>query len=173
MNLEKTQAIIFPFNNSPRRNPTSSIIVNNSPIGFSNEVTYLGVTLDKKLKFASHIKKACVRSSNCLRSLYSVLNRNSKLSQDNKNLIFKSIVRPILTYGAPVWRHSALTHRKKLQIIQNKTLKIINNLPWRFPTVDLHHLTNYQMMNEYIDYISTKFLNRCVCSSFELIREIA
>lgn len=153
LNLDKSQAIIFPFNRSPKRIPKSNIIVDNSIIKFSNEVTYLGITLDKNLTFGSHIKKSCVKASNCLKSLYPVLNRKSNLSLINKNLLFKSIIRPILTYGAPIWRHAAWCHRRNLQIIQNKTLKIINNLPWCFPTVHLHNFKNINcwtiMLNRY------------------------
>lgn len=172
LNLEKSQAIIFPFNKSPKRKPKSSIIVNNSAINFSNEVTYLGITLDSKLTFASHINKTCIKASNCLKSLYPVLNRKSRLSLKNKNLLFKSIIRPILTYGAPIWRHSAWSHRKKLQIIQNKCLKIIEDLPWRFPTVHLHNLTKYQFLDDHIESLSTKFFDGCAHSSFQIIRNI-
>lgn len=172
LNLDKSQAIIFPFNNSPKRTPKSNIIVNDSTIQFSNEVSYLGITLDRKLTFASHIKKSCVKTSNCLRSLYPVLNRRSRLNLKNKNLLFTSIIRPILTYGAPIWSHSAWSHRKKLQIIQNKTLKIINNLPWRYPTIDLHNFSNFDLLDNFIETLSTKFFDRCAHSSHQIIRNI-
>lgn len=172
LNLNKSQAIIFPFNRSLKRIPKSDIIIENSSINFSNEVTYLGITLDKKLTFASHIKKSCIKASNCLKSLYPVLNRKSLLSFKNKNLLFKSIIRPILTYGAPIWRHAAWCHRKKLQIIQNKTLKIINNLPWRFPTVLLHNVSNHQLLDVHVNSLSTKFLNGCAQSAFQFIRNL-
>jgi Reverse transcriptase (RNA-dependent DNA polymerase) len=172
LNLDKSQAIIFPFNKSPKRKPISNIVVDDSTIKFSKEVTYLGITLDSKLTFASHIKTTCVKASNCLKSLFPLLNRKSRLSLKNKNLLFKSIIRPILSYGAPIWKHSAWTHRKKLQIIQNKTLKIINNLPWRFSTAELHNLTNYQLLDNFIDSLSTKFFDGCAHSPFEIIRNI-
>ena len=31
-----------------------------------------------------------------------LLNKNSKLSLDNKRLIYKSIIKPIWTYGVPI-----------------------------------------------------------------------
>lgn len=108
----------------------------------------------------------------CFKSLYPLLNRNSKLSLENKLLLYKSIIRPILTYGAPVWKFTAKSHFKKLQIIQNKTLKIINVLPWRFSTSNLHNLSNIPLLNEFIDKISLNFSIRSSSSNYELIRNL-
>jgi len=42
-------------------------------------------------------------------------------------LIFKQIRRPILTYACPIWGNctSSSSHIKKMQIVQNKVLRII------------------------------------------------
>lgn len=56
------------------------------------------------------------------------VNRKPKSFLENENLIFKSFIGPMLTYGVFVWCDTVMTHRNKLEILQN--------LPWRFPTVD-------------------------------------
>lgn len=57
VNVEKTQAILFPFNKSPKRSPTKRLTNGTNIIPFSNSAKYLGVTLDKKLLFKEHIDK--------------------------------------------------------------------------------------------------------------------
>ncbi|GFU12384.1 hypothetical protein TNCV_723491 [Trichonephila clavipes] len=39
-------------------------------------------------------------------------------------------MRPVITYGSPVWGAAATTHMKKIQVIQNKILRVMTNAPW-------------------------------------------
>jgi hypothetical protein len=118
--------------------PASNLRLNNQEIPWSSEVKYLGLNLDKRLTFASHTAKA----EKAFRILYSFLNRKSRLCIHNKLLLCKTCIRPILCYGVETWFDCAPTHKKKLQIIQNKCLKIIKNRHWRYSTDTLHEETN-------------------------------
>jgi hypothetical protein len=60
--------------------------------------------------------------------MYSLLHRKSALSIKNKILLYKVGIRPILTYGCPVFSSAAKTHLKKIQTTQNKILKMILNV---------------------------------------------
>lgn len=80
------------------------------------------------------------------------------------------MIRPILTYAAPIWASAAKTHIKKLQVVQNKVLKQIHNLYWRFHTNDLHQLTNYPMLNELIGMMARDFRQRCDESEYAGLR---
>lgn len=51
--------------------------------------------------------------------------------------------KPALLYAAPVWAAAAKTHIKKLQIVQNKFLRIIYNPPIYTKTADLHQQLIY------------------------------
>jgi len=172
LNAAKTQAIIFPFNNSPKRKPQAPLIFNGEEIEIKKTATLLGMDLDSKLTYASHINKVTVKATNCMRSLYPLLSRKSKLSTVNKNTIYKSIIRPVMTYGSPVWYQAANTHIKKLQVIQNKCLKLINKLPWRYSTNQLHQLSRYPTISSFIQNTATKFHHNCTESSYELIRQL-
>ncbi|KFM67909.1 putative RNA-directed DNA polymerase from transposon X-element, partial [Stegodyphus mimosarum] len=56
--------------------------------------------------------------------------RNSVLSIDNKLLIYKTMLRPILSYACPVWTYSCKSLRRQLQAAQNGILRMICNDPW-------------------------------------------
>lgn len=171
MNCDKTQAIILPYNKSYKRRPNRQLQFQNNTIEVKDEVKYLGVIIDKKLNFGKHIEYSRKKANNALRSLRALLNRRSVLCHKNKNLIFKCVLRPILTYASPVWYNAAKCHLKKLQIIQNKCLKIINNKHWRYPTSRLHNESNYELFTEFIDRQNLNFFNRAHNSSYEIIRE--
>lgn len=73
LNTSKTQAIIFPFNKSPKRKPTTSLLFDDDEIKFTDSATYLGFDLDKQLTFKPHIEKAAEKGTKCIRSLYPLL----------------------------------------------------------------------------------------------------
>lgn len=171
MNYEKTQAIIFPYNKSYKRNPSRQLKFQNNTIGVKDEVNYLGVILDKKLIFRKHIESACNKATNSLRALRALLHRRSFLSHQNKNLLFKCVLRPILSYASPIWYKAAKCHLKKLQIIQNKCLKIINNKYWRYSTRRLHNETGYEMFTDFIARQNLNYFSRTSNSSYAIIRE--
>lgn len=173
LNAAKTQAIIFPFNRSPKRKPKSRLVLNGEEIKFSKTSTYLGIDMDENLTFKSQCNKASEKGTKCIRSLYPLLSRKSKLSSKNKNILYKSIIRPIITYGCPIWYQSATTHIKKLQVVQNKSLKLINKLPWRFSTDLLHQTTRYPKIFSFMEETAEKFKYKCSQSNYDLIRQLA
>ena len=51
-----------------------------------------------------------------------LLNRKSDLSIRNGVLLYKQLVRSMMVYACPAWRFAALTHVRKLQVLQSKFL---------------------------------------------------
>lgn len=173
INTDKTQAILFPFNKSPKRIPTIQFQHENTNIPLSDFVKYLGVHLDKKLNFKNHIEHIVDKATKCCRALYPILNKKSQLSADNKIIIYKTVIRPILLYGCYVWGNVAKTHIKKLQVVQNKTLKIIYKLPRLYRTRELHSRYSQQTIKEIIDSQNLAFSNKCSISEYELIQNLS
>lgn len=170
INPNKTQAIIFPFNKSPKRLPIRKLNFGTERIDIADSVKYLGVTLDKKLNFGKHIDEVCKKTLRTIRSLWPLIHKKSTLNYANKNLLFKSVIRPSLTYGCPVWYRTAKSHWKKLQILQNKCLKIINRRHWRYSTALLHDETGYEKLDTFVDRLNDNYFNKVKYSTYQLIR---
>ena len=64
MNESKTQAIIFPFNKSPKRNASISLSVDGVQIPLLDTIKYLGIVLDKKLTFKQQVLQSCKKQLN-------------------------------------------------------------------------------------------------------------
>ena len=107
--------------------PSLKLFLQGTEIVFFFFFKYHGITVDEKLTYKQHLENVCLRAVRCGRTLYPLLNRKSKLSIKNKLLLYNLCIRPILTYGCVVWNDCAKTHMKRVQIIQNKNLKIIFN----------------------------------------------
>lgn len=172
INANKTQFIIFPFNRSRRRVPTISLRFQNNIIEPATTVKYLGVTLDQKLNFGSHIENTRTKATRAMCALYPMIARTSRLNHRNKNIIYKTMIRPIITYASPIWCNATRTRLKRLQVVQNKCLKMINNLPWRYGTDELHRRFNYPKITELLEQNHDKFKERCESSTFEMINSL-
>jgi len=173
LNENKTEAIFFTKRRASRFLPNRNLNISSSQIVWAKCIKYLGVLLDEKTTFKQHIDYANERAQKYIRILYSLINRRSKLNVRNKLLVFKSIFRPIMLYGAPVWGNCAATHRKKLQVTQNKLLKIILKKPFHFSTAKLHDEANVEPVNKVIDVLTRKFEEKCCCSENPLIAGMA
>lgn len=171
INANKTQAIIFPFNKSPKRIPNRQLCLGNQRIEIQSDIKYLGVVLDKKLNFGRHIDETCKKGLRIIKALWPIIGKRSTLNLANKNLIYKNVVRPSLTYACPIWFKAAKSHIKKLQILQNKCLKIIHRKHWRFPTQLLHDETGYEKLYDFINRLKTKYFENNENSTYRLIRE--
>ncbi|CAF4948613.1 unnamed protein product [Pieris macdunnoughi] len=102
----------------------SNIIYNNEIINRVTSKKFLGIILDPKLTFEEHIKyisKNAHRGLNVIRSLCGVT-----WGADPKilSILYKSIVRSHLDYSSLAYMNSS--HVNKLDILQNKALRIIS-----------------------------------------------
>lgn len=173
INEGKTQAIIFPFNKSPKRIPTINLTIQGSNVPLQNSIKYLGVILDKKLTFKEHISYISRKALRCGRALFPLLNRKSSLNVQNKILLYKMCIRPIMTYGCQVWsKLCAKTHFKKLQIIQNKNLKIIFNKNRRYSTRRLHIKFKQDTFENVVSNLTKRFEDRNRSSTYLTLRNL-
>lgn len=190
LNTSKTEAILFPFDGKKRRKPADNTVHLHDPlppasdddvahdispdalIEYKSCAKYLGVYFDSKLLFSEHIKRTNAKATGAAMSLYPLLAKSSKLAVKTKLLLFKQIVRPIITYASPVWSGAAKCHLKHLQVTQNRVLKTILKLERRHPTFDVHTRADIPMLDVYLETLNTAFWERCMHSNFELIRAL-
>jgi hypothetical protein len=118
VNPTKTQAIYFTRRTSSRMLPASGIKLDDQEIPWSPEVKYLGLYLEKRLTFASHTAKSIKKAEMAFIILYSFLNRKSKLCVQNKVLLYKSCIRPILCYGVETWFDCARRTKRNFKLFR-------------------------------------------------------
>ena len=77
--------------------------------------------LDSKLMWQKHISESLDKTEKAMFSLDNLLAQKSRRSL-NKLLLYKSYVRPILTYSSVVYWGTAKFHLENIQIFQKKIL---------------------------------------------------
>jgi hypothetical protein len=159
LNSNKCQAKIFSLKRN--LNPMN-IVINEVQIPWNPDdqgVKYLGVLLDKKLNWNIHVNNKLNQGYARLQKLFPLINRNSTLKTACSIMIYKSILRPLITYGCAVWGLSISAKKlQKLQIFQNKILRITVNAPWFVRNNQLHRDLGIDSISAFIQNCTTKFL---------------
>jgi hypothetical protein len=123
-------------------------------------VKYLGVWLDKKLNWNLHVNKKLTEGYARLAKLFPLINRKSSLKPTCSVLIYKTIIRPLILYASPVWGLAVSKSKlNKIQVLQNKILRIAVNAPWFIRNKHLHDELGVSSISDFVKCGALKFLN--------------
>jgi hypothetical protein len=137
--------------------------INNSP-------TFLGIRFDKALTFKNQIdylQDSCVNRLNFLKI---VSKRSYGLSLRTLNQLYVTLIRSILEYLVILYPVVRKTSFKRLNIIQNKSIKIINRKSIYCSSNEL--ITEIEALNERFDHLNIKYLINSIKRENELICEL-
>ena len=104
--------------------PNQKIILNNNEIASSNEEKLLGILLDSKLNFDSHITSLCKKAGQKLSALARI---NHYLTQDQKLLLLNSVVKSQFSYCPLIWMFTSRYLNNALNSIHERALRLIYN----------------------------------------------
>ena len=139
LSWEKTNFIIF---HSPKKkidNVTDLKVYENS-IKRVKSVKYLGMCIDEELKWDEHVNNLCSTLSRNFSMFYSI---RSLLTDDLKRQLYFSMVYSRILYGIVLYGMCRNNLLNKVQVIQNKLLKVLYKLPTRTDTDLLHSNLNF------------------------------
>jgi hypothetical protein len=73
-----------------------------------------------------------------VKDLYWVIGRKSPTSIESKLFLYRTIIKPIRTYGIELWGCASKSHIADMQRSQSKILRMITNAPWYVTNQTLH-----------------------------------
>ena len=104
--------------------PTHKIILNDNEISSSNEEKLLGILLDSKLNFDSHITSLCKKADQTLSAIARI---NHYLAPDQKLLLLNSEVNFQFSYCSLIWMFTSRYLNNALNSIHERALRLIYN----------------------------------------------
>ena len=104
--------------------PSHKIILNNNEIASSNEEKLLGILLDSKLNFDSHITSLCKKARQKLSALARI---NHYLTPDQKLLLLNSVVKSQCSYCPHIWMFNSRYLNNALNSFHERALRLICN----------------------------------------------
>ncbi|KAJ4426224.1 hypothetical protein ANN_27035 [Periplaneta americana] len=88
-----------------------------------------GIIMDSHLNFRDHIQSLLRKANGLIVRHYPIL---AALTPDNLRVgltMYKALIRSVITYAAPAWEFAAVSHLRKLQVVQNQVIRLITHLP--------------------------------------------
>jgi len=153
--------------NSRKHNPASfKVIINNHNISPEDNLKYLGVLLDKKLSWKSHVQKVKTQLSRACGIL-------SKLKHYTTLPVLKVVcnsllIHPYLNYSILNWGRASNATIQPLIKLQNIAIKIINPINWGSPEEHFQHLDILCLPKLY-SFLVGKFMHSYHNNCFQII----
>ncbi|CAG9137105.1 unnamed protein product [Plutella xylostella] len=153
-----------------RRKDCPEVKFGNERLPHKDTVKYLGFHLDRRQTWKKHIQKKRDELNYRFRSLQWLLGPQSRLSLNNKMLIYKSILKPVWTYGIQLWGTAKNSNIEILQRFQNNALRTIARAPWFTKTDEIHAYLEIPTVKEEVKHLTKAYRDRVTNHENELAR---
>jgi hypothetical protein len=98
-----------------RKEQCPAVHISTTVIPQSLTAKYLGLHLDSRLTWTQHLAKKKKQIDLKVKDLYWVIGRKSPTSLESKVLLYKTIIKPVWTYGIKLWECASKLHIAKMQ----------------------------------------------------------
>ena len=153
----------------PRNYRDIRIYLNNKQLLISENIRYLGVTLDRKFNFNKHIEYVSEKCTKLIHSLSKSARVNWGLKSDVLKIIYRGAILPLLSYAAPVWidsvnkRINTTKLRRVQRLINIKIIKAYRTTSYEASciiagltpiTIELQKIANFYKITRATNQIS-------------------
>ncbi len=142
----------------------------NSKLVSNDKPTFLGIRFDKALSFKNqtkYLQDACLNRLNFLKI---VSKRKYGLNKKTLEQLYISLVRSILEYSAILFPVISYSNFNKMNIIQKKSIKIINRKPIYTSMTDID--SNIENLYDRFDTLNKNYLINAINNNNELVIEL-
>lgn len=145
MNVEKTKFMILHSGRNIEERETKLFTTDLKEIQRVYKMKYLGVIIDSKLNFKDYIEYIVKKTGKKI----NMLNRIGQyINGYTRCLIYKSIIAPHFDYCATILVGAQKSEIKKLQIQQNRAMRVIIQCNRYTPVVDMLDTLKFMSIKE-------------------------
>ena len=124
INYSKTHFIVFTYRKSIN---IPLLKFGNFNITEAISTKFLGITIDKNLKFEQHISNTTKKISKSIGILYRL---NSYMPQNILRTIYNTLILPYISYAIEAWYGAPENIRHWVFVLQKKAVRAINSLSY-------------------------------------------
>ena len=152
-------AVILVGNIAKFSDVTFTVTLNNVLLPVVNETKLLGIVIDEKRSWKSHLEHVSARVSAKIGLIY----RLSRFLPSNQlNLIYTTLVQPIFDYGITLWGACCKTYIDKPQHLQNRCARIVSNVyDYNIPSSTLVKQLKWMNLNQRYRYFVGILMYKC------------
>ena len=141
INKDKSSTALFTLSSKQK---SGTIKLGDTPLKKDEEVTYLGVTFDKRQTWKPHIERAERKARQKLAILRKLAGTSWGANEKVLKQTYQGVVRPHLEYGSTAWSTAAKTHLQTLDKVQNQALRLITGSMRSTPIQAMEEVTAIQ-----------------------------
>lgn len=149
LNPNKCEVITFrrPLNtisNKARREIKNMTIYdkyNRVRIENKDQVKYLGIHINNMLRNTVHVNAQINSAKKAIHKLRKLI-YSKHLDKRVKTLCYMTFIRPILTYGAPIWFNISPSYMERLRTLERKCLRFCTKLYYTAESQYMHRVSN-------------------------------
>jgi hypothetical protein len=123
LNINKTNYIIFT-KSARERNNNKTIQIGSDIIKKVRHMKFLGIIIDEMLDSHCHIAHCKNKISS---GLYALNTLKHLLPSRQLKTLYYSLIHPYLNYGILLWGGTNKSYTHKLEVLQNKSIRILNH----------------------------------------------
>ena len=102
-----------------------NIIVDNDILNLTDDMTVLGINIDNKLNFNSHLSSMCNKAGRQLNVLQRLKGSLDSLDSASRLSIYKSFIMSNFNYCPVVWMFTSKSSLLKLENIKKRALRFV------------------------------------------------
>ena len=134
LNINKTKILLFNKNNSENKKLRIKLSIDSKQIDDVQNHTFLGIIIDNKLSWKSHIDNIC---NKIIKLIYIIKTIKNLVSTNTLRSIYTSLIQPHLTYGIISWFEPNTNKIRRLTLLQKKAVRLITNSKYNAHTSNL------------------------------------
>jgi len=123
LNVSKTNYMVMSSRNKMHDSNNYTISINGCAIDRVHETKFLGIIIDDKLTWKSHIH---LIENKVSKSIGILLRARKLLYTESLLILYNSLIKPYFTYCIIIWGNTYKTYVHKLYIQQKKIIRIIH-----------------------------------------------
>ena len=131
----------------------------NDAVPHDHKPKLLGVTYDTMFTFSKHVNIIVDKAKTKVNIMKKLAGSTWGQDKDTLSLTYKSIVRSVLEYAAPIWSPIISDSSwQKLQTVQNQALRVITGNHLMAPEHHLHRETKILPIRDHCKMVSKQYL---------------
>ena len=159
--------LIHLAKNPKKFNLEASFTVNGKLLNVTKSVRVLGVYIDTRLNWSAHYKEIQKKMTRQTRALTRIAAATWGATLLQARHVYTAVVRPAMTHGSLVWhtpeetqKHVKVTRKSKLEIVQNKCLRVVAGAYRATPIEVLQAETFICPLTQHLDHLQAKGRSR-------------
>ena len=145
LNVKKCEFLLIASKKRLKNAVVPDVLIQNIPISRVTHCKYLGVIIDEHLDWNKHIEYL---GKKIAKDIYLLKRIRSYLTQETALTFYKSIIQSRFDYCSIVWGNAGKGILDRLQKLQNRALRIILKVDWRFPSHNLYGILNIDNLSD-------------------------